>query len=188
MSTLWMQTSEPPKWQAVDCGEIVDRFPDLPFQLVGIACDGRYETALLATDRQAIVINGESIIGGLRILQHRDEILVGRRRMYFSFESTPIVTVYAPPSDEPRVRCPVCRSALERGQVVVSCPGCRRMYHHAVTAGPDDTAPAPTAVPRSAGPAASKACWTYYETCKFCGHGTSLTGGNAWRPEEEGDA
>ena len=31
----------------------------------------------------------------------------------------------------------------------------------------------------------AKHCWTYSETCRFCGHPTAFSGKTAWRPDVE---
>src|SRR5688572_12026300 len=45
---------------------------------------------LLARAETSVRVNGQPMVGGMRVLSHRDEILVGARRFYFSAEATPV--------------------------------------------------------------------------------------------------
>jgi hypothetical protein len=125
--------------------------------------------ALLARPEAEVRINGLPILGGLAILQHRDELLIGGRRFCFSAESTPLVTRFHLSEGARRPACPVCRGALQDEEEAVQCPGCGRWFHQ---------------IEASEGKRA-RACWTYAATCRFCRHPTSLNGDTAWRPEQE---
>ena len=113
-------------------------------------------------------VNGQPVLGGLRRLQHQDEIIAGRLRLYYSAESTPVVVTFRLKEGTRAPTCPVCRGPVKDGQQAVQCPGCSRWYHQLDAA---EGKPA-------------KHCWTYADTC-LCKHPTSLSGESAWRPEME---
>jgi len=140
----------------------------LGLRIVGYRQDGHRGHLLLAGAELHVRVNGAPIVGGIRVLHDKDELAIGLTRMYFSAESTPIVTTYRHDGSPRRPRCPVCRAAIEDGESIVRCPGCDRIYHQITASG--------------AGPA--KPCWTYTPACRFCSHTTSLSGEPSWRPEE----
>jgi hypothetical protein len=107
------------------------------------------------------------------VLQHKDEILAGRARLFYSAESRPEVVTFRAEQGERRRTCPVCRGPIRDGELAVRCPGCQRWYHE---------------IPESAGKPPKK-CWSYSPTCSFCRHPTALSGDAVWHPEmEEADA
>ena len=118
---------------------------------------------LLAADIQAWV-NGYRIWGGLQVLQHRDEIVLAdqSRRLLYSQETQPQVSVYEPEDGAAAVKCVICRVAFQAGDPIVRCPRCDRMYHQTE----------------------NKPCWSYREACGVCGHPTAMDGSNLWRPDE----
>jgi hypothetical protein len=124
-------------------------------------------TALLA--RGAPRVNGQPVLGGLRVLEHADEVILGRVRFFFSAESTPVVVVFRRDGDARSPTCPLCRGPIRDGEQAVQCPGCSRWFHQTVPEGDR----------------AGKPCWTYAPSCRFCNHPTSLSGEPAWRPEAE---
>jgi hypothetical protein len=103
------------------------------------------------------------------VLEHRDEVLVGRRRFYFSNESTPAVVIFRVQPGVRPVTCPVCRGPIKDGEQAVQCPGCGRWFHQLE---PAEGKPA-------------RRCWTFAAGCRICSHPTALTGEPAWRPEKE---
>jgi hypothetical protein len=107
-------------------------------------------------------VNGAVVLGGMRLLDHKDEVLVGSARAFFSAEATPGVLAYRSAGGRVPV-CPTCRGPVRDGSGAVECPGCGRWYHQD-------------------GP---KTCWTYAPQCRFCNHPTPLTDGAAWRPDRE---
>jgi hypothetical protein len=126
---------------------------------------------LLAPPRAAVHVNGLPVIGGLRVLEHRDEILVEESRFYFSAESRPFVTPFQLDNGSRRPTCPVCRGPLRDGETAVRCPGCSRWFHQLEVKDGQR----------------GRTCWTYAATCRFCQHPTSLSGEPTWTPmlEEE---
>jgi hypothetical protein len=125
--------------------------------------------ALLARSGVHVRINGLPVLGGIALLQHRDEILIRAERFYLSAETRPVVTTFQLESSSRRPTCPVCRGAVGDGEQAVRCPGCGRWFHQ-IEASESRKA---------------RSCWTYAATCRFCQHPTSLSGEAAWRPEQE---
>jgi len=124
---------------------------------------------LLARADAAVRVNGQPLVGGMRVLSHRDEILVGARRFYFSAESTPVRAPFQLEGTSRRPVCPVCRGPLKDGDLAVACPGCGRWHHQADAVEGQRT----------------RACWTYATECRFCKHPTAMTGQPTWTPEQE---
>jgi hypothetical protein len=114
-------------------------------------------------------VNGQPVLGGMRVLDHKDEILAGSTRFYLSLETTPTVVLYQVPPGGRAPTCPICRGPIREGTPAVQCPGCGRWFHQ-VDAAEDRPA---------------KPCWTYAPTCRFCAHPTSFAAEAAWRPEME---
>src|SRR5271166_4443417 len=54
-------------------------------------------------------VNGRPVLGGLRVLEHKDEVIFGRSRLFFSAESTPIVVVFRREDGARSPTCPLCR-------------------------------------------------------------------------------
>jgi hypothetical protein len=166
MGTLWTLTEN--GWQ---CRTLPDEglaeLGAAGFCRFGRGPDGG--VALLVPGGIDARVNGEAILGGLRVLGHKDEILLGTARFAFSTEATPKLEIF---HNEPAMRspsCPVCRGPIQDGQTAVRCPGCGRCYHQITAA---DSEPA-------------RPCWTYAPTCRFCEHPTALTGAALWQPESE---
>jgi hypothetical protein len=129
---------------------------------------GEAGAALLAADDLPVWVNGERVIGGLKVLVHRDEILIGGELYCYSAQSRPVVAAFALAEGQRRPRCGVCRMAIEDGQAAVACPMCARVYHQM----------------EAAGERAAKLCFTYRPAC-LCGHPTGLGEDDAWRPDKE---
>ena len=164
MSSLWRQ-SPGGAWEAAalaaEPGPPYRLAPDVALVGFGRGADGG--VALLARSGAAVRVNGLAILGGLRLLDHQDEILIGRQRFFFSTESTPQVATFRHEGEGRRPSCPICRGPLGDGDSAVQCPGCGRWYHQV----------------------AARPCFTYAPQCRFCRHPTALTGAAIWRPEQE---
>jgi len=170
MATLW-EMQDDASWKCLTLEiQAHSPSPSGAIRLVPFDGQGKRETALLVEPPAPAYINGDPVLGNLHVLQHQDEIMAEGRRFYFSFESHPEVVSYHAQDGQKPVRCPVCRQSFQEGQCVVKCPGCGRVYHQI----------------ESSGEQHAKKCFTYYETCKFCGHTTSLSGEPSWQPETEG--
>jgi hypothetical protein len=171
MGTIWQEQGGADghlSWTPADAS-IVIREPPLGLRLVPFGAGADGGMALMVPPRTvAVWVNGESIVAGLRVLEHRDEILCGDSRWYYSAESRAEVKTYVLPAGERRPRCGVCRSPLDDGQPAVACPQCGRLYHQIAE--------------QAAAPA--KPCWTYRPEC-LCGHPTALDESALWRPDKE---
>jgi hypothetical protein len=134
--------------------------------ILGLGSSGG--AALFVRPGFGVRINGEPVLGGLRILEHKDEILAATVRLCFSQETTPVVVTFATSGQRPPI-CPICRGPVRDGMQAVQCPGCGRWFHQRDAEGQQPAKP----------------CWTYAPTCRFCRHPTSFAGDAAWRPDRE---
>jgi len=173
MSDIWFQsTDDTSQWCAFALATEVNDLSTIvgvPVFAVQFTTAGQQSQAALIVGADATVsVNGRVVVGGLKVLAHRDEILVKRRLLYYSDETLPVVSVYRLTDGQRSPRCAVCRMSILDGQTVVTCPRCSRVLHQSATV--DDEQ--------------SKKCWTYRPHC-LCGHPTSLDGDTAWRPSQE---
>ena len=164
MSCLWVERGG--QWQprALPSGRTLAG-EELAISGVAFVPLPRGQAALLARPGVRARVNGEPVVGGCRLLDHKDEVLVGPVRLVFSGESAPVVTPYAG-AGQRAPTCPVCRGVVREGTPAVQCPGCGRWFHQH----------------------GEKTCWTYAGTCQFCDHPTSFAGEAAWRPDREESA
>jgi hypothetical protein len=139
-----------------------------PVVLARFGSGGDAGAAIFAPAGTAIWVNGATVPGGMKVLAHRDEILVGGELYWYSAQSRPVVAAFVLAESRPRPRCGVCRMAIEDGQAACACPQCGRIYHQM----------------EAAGEQAAKLCWTYRPQC-LCGHPTGLGEDDAWRPDKE---
>jgi len=177
MATIWKETQHGFEARPLPAGAggteiglrvlFADALPDL--RVMPFRDRNRQGHALVAGENVVVRVNGAAMVSGLRVLDHKDEIAIGRQRVYFSAESAPIVETYQHDGSRRRPRCPICRAELQDGHSIVRCPGCSRIYHQIA----------------AAGEAPEKPCWTYSPECRFCGHPTSLSGEPTWRPDDE---
>jgi hypothetical protein len=125
--------------------------------------------ALLVTPGAHAFVNGKILLGRLKVLEHRDEIISGGESLFYSQESLPEIETYRPEPGRGALRCSLCRGAFQEGMAVVRCPRCGRLYHEigAETGGHE------------------RRCWSYRATCGHCGHPTALSGESLWHPEAE---
>ena len=143
--------------------------------------NGNRSRFVLFDPTHSLLVNGNLVSEGIRVLRHKDELQAGAQRLYFSAESAPVVETFAlsngAESDAAatanaaprRPRCPTCRKLIEDGQAVVRCPGCQRVYHQIA----------------GDGESVDKRCWSYSSECRFCSHPTSMSGEGAWRPQDD---
>lgn len=170
MSRLWYQ-AESGTWQTLALAELrsvlpAEAFADGGIELVPFGQGSERGVALVTAGTANVMAGGQPVVGGLRVLENKDEILVGFLRLYFSTESTPELMPFVLPAGARRPKCAVCRFPLEDAQPSVKCPQCGRVYHQIPAEGEQPAKP----------------CWTYRPQC-LCGHPTSLSGEPAWRPE-----
>lgn len=137
-------------------------------RLTSFTRGGLAGSALLVRSGAVAFVNGVPVLGGLQVLEHRDELLVAGVRAFYSVESKVEPTTYQV-ADGRVVKCVLCRTPFVSGQdTIVKCPQCGRCYHHMEA---DADRPA-------------KLCWTFRETC-LCGHPTRLSDEPLWRPDVE---
>lgn len=166
MGCVWLQRGG--HWQArtIRGRPYADELPELS----GIAVVPLKQGAALFTRKGVHVrVNGEPVLGGLRVLEHKDEVLVGSERLFYSAEVTPLVVTFRPDAGERIPVCPVCRGPVRDGMQAVECPGCGRWFHQRPVSGDQPAKP----------------CWTYAPTCRFCNHPTPLDVSAAWKPGPE---
>jgi hypothetical protein len=172
MSTVW-QEADANRWQplAVPVGRPLEggelQVPGIRLVRFGRGSD--QGVALLAPAELRVLVNGQPVLGGFRLLEHRDECLVGRTRFFFSSESAPAVVVFRVAPGARPCTCPVCRGVIKDGDTAVQCPGCARWFHQ---------------LEPVEGKGARR-CWTFADKCRICSHPTSLSGEPVWRPEKE---
>ena len=167
MSCLWLENA-PGQWTArlVPPGKPVVG-EDLGVPGIALLVLPRQGAVLLARDGAWVRVNGEPVLGGMRLLEHKDEVLVEDMRLVFSQESAPVVVSFAATGLRTPT-CPICRGPIREGMQAVQCPGCGRWFHQLGGEGQP-----------------AKPCWTYATTCRFCGHPTSFASEAAWRPDRE---
>ena len=130
-------------------------------KLVRVDFAGSEAWALMSASGSGVRIGGEKLPTGLRVLRDRDEIRSRAGEQYFfSIEALVAVTPFESPGRD--VFCGRCRQRIASGAPAVRCPGCGVWYDE------NDELP----------------CWTYAETCAFCGRSTALDLGFAWSPED----
>jgi hypothetical protein len=106
-------------------------------------------------------INGVPVLGGVRMLRHRDLIFAGGKTFWFSTERLARVERFA--GAEGAIYCGRCKRELEVDQDVVRCPGCVTLFHESGT----------------------RPCWSYREAgCAYCGYPATLDGQFQWTPAE----
>jgi hypothetical protein len=122
------------------------------------------ETGLvMGVTAAGVLLNGEPLRTGIRVLADRDELHVdGVGRVFFSTER--LARVEPCPGAEPAVRCVRCKQIIEPGTDAVRCPQCGVWYHQS------DDLP----------------CWTYTPHCVLCPQPTALETGYRWTPAEVG--
>jgi hypothetical protein len=166
MSSVWREVGLG-EWQA--CGLQSADLANEGLRFISFGSGAERGTALLLAPGVTARVNGRPVLGGLRVLEHKDEVTFGRSRLFFSAESTPLVVVFGRDEGARSPTCPLCRGPVRDGDQAVQCPGCGRWFHQIDAA---EGRPA-------------KRCWTYVPTCRFCNHPTALDGAAGWRPEEE---
>jgi hypothetical protein len=166
MSCLWLEGA-PGQWttRIVPAGRPLAG-EDIGVPGIALLVLPRQGAVLLARDGAWVRVNGEPVLGGMRILEHKDEVLVEDVRLVFSQETVPVVVRFAAAAGQRLPTCPICRGPIRDGMQAVQCPGCGRWFHQL-------------------GQPVAKPCWTYAPTCRFCQHPTSVAAGAAWRPDRE---
>jgi hypothetical protein len=171
MSTLWCELDNG-HWHPVTIGKALDgtALQSPGIRIVHFGQESESGVALLARPPAHVLVNGQPVLGGLRVLDHKDEVLASRRRFFYSAESAPVVVVFRRPPGARPVTCPVCRGVIHDGDAAVQCPNCSR-WHHQIE--PAEGRP-------------GRRCWIFASHCRICTiQPTALSGEPAWRPEME---
>jgi hypothetical protein len=168
MSCLWMEGAAG-EWapRIVPAGKPMAG-EDLGVPGIALLVLPRQGAVLLARDGVWVRVNGERVLGGMRLIEHKDEVLVEDARLVFSQESAPVIVRFTVLTNLRLPTCPICRGPIRDGMQAVQCPGCGRWFHQIDDEG--ETA---------------RPCWTYAPTCRFCQHTTSFAAEAAWRPDRE---
>jgi hypothetical protein len=165
MGSLW-QEEVGRGWRAVavPAGRVL-RGEEIGLEGVALFGLAQRGALLLVRPHAWVRVNGLPVLGGARVLEHKDEVLTRQGRACFSAESAPVVVPYRTPEGSRGATCPVCRGPIRDGMDAVQCPGCGRWFHQLD----------------------AKKCWTYAPTCRFCTHPTAFAAEAAWRPDREDD-
>jgi hypothetical protein len=165
---VWQQQTLQPRQDSADLSG--DLFGTAGIRIAAFKLEGRQRGVLLLKSGASVRVNGDRVSGGLCVLEHRDEILVGTNRLFYSDELKPELVTYASSDGTRSPKCPVCRAQIQDGDQVVQCPRCRRAFHQI----------------DAAGDRRERHCWTYRPHC-LCEHPTDLSGASHWRPPSEED-
>src|SRR5262249_25788532 len=123
----------------------------------------RQGAVLLARPGVWVRVNGDPVLGGMRLLEHKDEVLADAVRLVFSQQGVPTVVAFSLRGGGRLPRGPVCRGLVREPAVSVQCPGCPRWF------------------PREG----AKPGWPYAPACRFCTHPAAFDDAAAWRPDRE---
>jgi hypothetical protein len=159
MSRIWREL-RPGEWQAITMPE--DGLVQNGLHFLRYGAGNERGAALLLPVGIVARVNGRPVLGGLRVLDDKDEVTFGRSRFFYSAEAAPVVVAFHRDEGARSPTCPLCRGPVRDGDPAVQCPVCGRWFHQA-----------------------DKPCWTYAPTCRFCNHPTALDGATSWRPEME---
>lgn len=172
--TIWIYDAENQLKPLTVEGEAVDVTARPPRALAGSPAAGAAPAALLLPARRGtpppwvlladgpvVMVNGERVVTGIRVLSDRDEIRVADNPpLWFSTETLPAVEPF--PGADRAAYCPRCKLTIQPGAPAVRCPSCG-VYHHQFEDRP---------------------CYTYAPSCAACGAPAELGGGYRWIPEE----
>lgn len=131
---------------------------------------GPSQWVLLAKPADRLLVNGERLTLGIRVLRDRDELGLAAAgdsqpvaRFYYSTEQLARVEPF-PGGDKP-VHCPRCKQPLEVGRPAVRCPSSPcQLWHHE---DPDN----------------GLNCWSFAQHCALCEQPTPLDAGYRWTPD-----
>lgn len=118
---------------------------------------------LLRPPGRRVLLNGGSLVLGLRFLRDRDEIVIRRERWFFSTEKLARIALL-PESAGRGILCARCRQPVVPGTAMVCCPSCGAICHQ-----------------REDLP-----CWAHVEgaVCPLCPQPAAFDAGFRWTPEE----
>ena len=116
---------------------------------------------LIAPPQEPIAINGFPLLGGLHLMDDRDELRVPNGASLCFSTEMPARVIPLPVKHQP-MSCPRCRQRIEPESAAVRCPQCGIWHHQR----------------------AGLECWTYAPTCALCPQPTALDFGFRWTPAE----
>ncbi len=112
----------------------------------------RSASALIVTDSDGWKFNGLSPFS-MHILKDKDEICFGKQSLYFTLQLSAEKRTYSKNGSQNAINCIRCKTLIEPGTSIISCPACSRIYHESSDLG----------------------CWSYDTKCLVCGEETSPT-------------
>ncbi len=124
-----------------------------------VAVDAQW--AVLADPGSPVLVNGTPVVGDLKILRDRDQLLLPTAgRAFFSTERLAEIIPMIETARE--IRCPRCKTPVIKGSPAVRCPSCQLWHHQS-----DD-----------------RPCWSYSTVCGGCSQPTALDAGFQWTPDQ----
>ncbi len=152
--TIWQSDGSGSAWQRTALTEAIDlegaRIVPFPEHQV-------MRAALVTTATHGMTVNGLAPLG-VAVLDDRDEIAVGTRRLVFSRYAPPEITPCAP--DRAGTPCGRCLAPVRAHEPCVSCPGCHTLAHES----------------------AERACFSYDPRTACCGRERSAFD---WTPADQ---
>jgi hypothetical protein len=115
---------------------------------------------LLAPPGGGVRVNGQRLVRGIRVLEHRDEVMDADGAVaYFSTEEPPEPVRYSGPA----AKCGRCRASIALDSLAIKC-ACGVWYHHG-----------------------DPSCFEYGDDprCVACRRAARLDGSGLWSPEVE---
>jgi len=124
--------------------------------------DQAQETWVLMTPQDVpVIVNGNQVLGGIKVLENRDEIRFGGTNFRFYYSAEQLARIDRFEGGERTMTCPRCSQEILEGNAVVECPLCGVLHHQSE----------------------QYPCWTYAEHCALCNQSTALDMGYQWTPE-----
>ena len=114
--------------------QIADR-PQGDYLAALIMIGGRW--IILTPHGDGVVQVNQAPIIGLKVLDHRDYILIGSLRLQFIAEVIEVLPG-ASPLVRDEHRCPGCKRRFQAGDQVIYCPRCELAHHYGAGAGHAD--------------------------------------------------
>src|SRR5690349_3257254 len=114
MSSVWREVGS--EWVPVAIPE-AEGTPAVAVEVAGarflrFGAGAERRTALVLPLGIAARVNGRPVLGGLRVLEHKDEVLFGRSRLFYSAESAPVAVAFRRAEGARSPTCPLCRGAV----------------------------------------------------------------------------
>jgi hypothetical protein len=134
--------------------------------IVEIEPGGR-RAALVSGTTAVLLVNGQPALD-VTLLEERDEIAVGGRRLYYGARRALPVGPYAEaPGAAAQERCVRCSRLFESADAVIPCPACSSLHHEGAAASGEQLR-----------------CWSHDGRCGAC---RRLREGLLWSPDPEAE-